>query len=613
MTRSTLARLFDCVTIPALRRRTVSLWPDREAFRQFDYADNRWISLTWKAFEAQVLRWRHAFYASGLKPGDRAAMLLTNSIEAVIFDQAALAAGLIPVPLHAVDTPGSSAYILHDSGARILVTSSRARWNALHAAAGETLPMLEQVVLLNELDDEVIDGVRISGVETWLARGNGTPSEALPPEPSPDDLAGLIYPSGTTGRPKGVMLTHANLVANVAQISDAVEITESDIYLSFLPFSHTFERTVAHYAALAHGASMAFARSVQHIENDLADVQPTIMCTVPRVLERLYQKQQLELAKGSEVEQHRSQWAAEAGWRRFCRDNGLPIEPSAREALDETVLPVLDEDVGRKVRGLFGGRMKAILCGGASLNQSVARYFCAMGVPLRQVYGLTETSPIVSLTRAEMNHPACVGQPVAQTQVRLGDRDELQVKGPQVMQGYWNKPAETKHAFTEDGWFHTGDQADLSDGGRVRIKGRIKEIIVTSTGEKIAPVDLEFAIQEDPLFEQVFVCGENRPFISAVLVLQPDLWKALCAEMELSADDPQTLHDRSMLRYLVKRVRAAAKDFPSYGIPRSIAVADEPFTVENGLLTPTMKLRREKILSRWKDLIDGLYSGHPAA
>ena len=210
MTRSTLARLFDCVTIPALRRRTVSLWPDREAFRQFDYADNRWISLTWKAFEAQVLRWRHAFYASGLKPGDRAAMLLTNSIEAVIFDQAALAAGLIPVPLHAVDTPGSSAYILHDSGARILVTSSRARWNALHAAAGETLPMLEQVVLLNELDDEVIDGVRISGVETWLARGNGTPSEALPPEPSPDDLAGLIYTSGTTGRPKGVMLTHAN-------------------------------------------------------------------------------------------------------------------------------------------------------------------------------------------------------------------------------------------------------------------------------------------------------------------------------------------------------------------------------------------------------------------
>ena len=330
MTRSTLARLFDCVTIPALRRRTVSLWPDREAFRQFDYADNRWISLTWKAFEAQVLRWRHAFYASGLKPGDRAAMLLTNSIEAVIFDQAALAAGLIPVPLHAVDTPGSSAYILHDSGARILVTSSRARWNALHAAAGETLPMLEQVVLLNELDDEVIDGVRISGVETWLARGNGTPSEALPPEPSPDDLAGLIYTSGTTGRPKGVMLTHANLVANVAQISDAVDITESDIYLSFLPFSHTFERTVAHYAALAHGASMAFARSVQHIENDLADVQPTIMCTVPRVLERLYQKQQLELAKGSEVEQHRSQWAAEAGWRRFCRDNGLPEKRSTK-------------------------------------------------------------------------------------------------------------------------------------------------------------------------------------------------------------------------------------------------------------------------------------------
>ena len=610
MTRSTLARLFDCVTIPALRRRTVSLWPDREAFRQFDYADNRWISLTWKAFEAQVLRWRHAFYASGLKPGDRAAMLLTNSIEAVIFDQAALAAGLIPVPLHAVDTPGSSAYILHDSGARILVTSSRARWNALHAAAGETLPMLEQVVLLNELDDEVIDGVRISGVETWLARGNGTPSEALPPEPSPDDLAGLIYTSGTTGRPKGVMLTHANLVANVAQISDAVEITESDIYLSFLPFSHTFERTVAHYAALAHGASMAFARSVQHIENDLADVQPTIMCTVPRVLERLYQKQQLELAKGSEVEQHRSQWAAEAGWRRFCRDNGLPIEPSAREALDETVLPVLDEDVGRKVRGLFGGRMKAILCGGASLNQSVARYFCAMGVPLRQVYGLTETSPIVSLTRAEMNHPACVGQPVAQTQVRLGDRDELQVKGPQVMQGYWNKPAETKHAFTEDGWFHTGDQADLSDGGRVRIKGRIKEIIVTSTGEKIPPADLESAIETDPLFAQAYIVGENKPYLGLLAVVEPNEWASLAASLNLDPNAPESLASPAVRTTALKRAKTAAADFPNYALPRAVILTTEPWTIENGLITPTLKLKRGPLSKHFAAEIKKLYAVH---
>ena len=607
MTRSTLARLFDCVTIPALRRRTVSLWPDREAFRQFDYADNRWISLTWKAFEAQVLRWRHAFYASGLKPGDRAAMLLTNSIEAVIFDQAALAAGLIPVPLHAVDTPGSSAYILHDSGARILVTSSRARWNALHAAAGETLPMLEQVVLLNELDDEVIDGVRISGVETWLARGNGTPSEALPPEPSPDDLAGLIYTSGTTGRPKGVMLTHANLVANVAQISDAVDITESDIYLSFLPFSHTFERTVAHYAALAHGASMAFARSVQHIENDLADVQPTIMCTVPRVLERLYQKQQLELAKGSEVEQHRSQWAAEAGWRRFCRDNGLPVEPSAREALDETVLPVLDEDVGRKVRGLFGGRMKAILCGGASLNQSVARYFCAMGVPLRQVYGLTETSPIVSLTRAEMNHPACVGQPVAQTQVRLGDRDELQVKGPQVMQGYWNKPAETKHAFTEDGWFHTGDAGYIKDG-HLFLTERIKDLFKTSNGKYIAPQAIEAKLVVDRYIDQISIIADERKFVSALIIPEYKLVKEYAEKKGIKyASMEELLQDQQIIDLFKERIDTLQQQFAHYEQIKRFTLLPHPFSMERGELTNTLKIKRNVLNKNYAAEIEKMY------
>ena len=600
------------VTIPQYLARTVREMPEREAFRQFDYAENRWISVTWREFCQSVMRWRRAFHAAGLRPGDRAAMLLTNSIDAVTFDQAALAANLVPVPLHAIDTPGSSSYILRDSGSRILVTTSRARWNAIHAVSGK-LPDLMEVVLINDLGDEEEDGVRVTGLETWLARGNGIADEALPDGPQAESLAGFIYTSGTTGRPKGVMLTHANLVANVKQISARVEVTPDDVYLSFLPFSHTFERTVAHYVALAHGASMAFARSVAHIEADLAEVRPTLMCTVPRVLERIYQKLQLELSKASEHDQYIAAWAAEAGWRRFCRENGLPVEPSERAQLDETVLPTLDEDVGVKVRAVFGGRMKAIFAGGASLSATVARYFCAMGLPIRQVYGLTETSPIISFTSDRMNHPDCVGWPVDDTEVRLGEHDELQVRGPQVMQGYWKRPADTARAFTEDGWFRTGDQADLSDGGRVRIRGRLKEIIVTSTGEKIAPVDLEFAIQNDPLFEQVFVYGENRPFISALLVVQPELWQSLCREMELDPEDPASLTDRSMTRLLLKRVRAAAKDFPSYGIPRSIAVVREPFTIENGLLTPTMKPRRKEIFARWGHLIEAIYAGHPAA
>ena len=282
--------LFGIDTVPAMLERTVAACPDREAFRQFDYQENAWISTTWRAFHQAVMRWRRAFCAMGLKPGDRVAMLLTNSVDAVTFDQAALANGLIPVPLHAIDTPWSSAYILKDSESRCLVTTSIARWNAIHSAEPD-LPDLVEVVFTNEVvKDEHPSRIRLTGVEDWLARGNNLPESELPPLPKPEDLAGFIYTSGTTGRPKGVMITHSNIVSNVKQILLATTITEEDVYLSFLPFSHTFERTVAHYVSVATGAAMAFARSVQHIENDLADVHPTVMCSVPRVFERIYQK-----------------------------------------------------------------------------------------------------------------------------------------------------------------------------------------------------------------------------------------------------------------------------------------------------------------------------------
>lgn len=599
-------------TVPEMLEHAVKTWPKREAYRQFDYQENSWISTTWEAFHQGVMRWRRAFSAMGLKRGDRVAMLLTNCLDAVTFDEAALANALVPVPLHAIDTPWSSAYILKDSNSRCLVTTSRARWNAIRSAEPD-LPDLKEVIFTNEIVSELDGAVRLSGLEDWLARGNSVLDEALPAGPTEDDLAGFIYTSGTTGRPKGVMLTHRNIVSNVQQISLAAPICTEDVYLSFLPFSHTFERTVAHYCAVAHGAAMAFARSVQHIEQDLAEVKPTLMCTVPRVFERLYQKIQLNLAESSERAQYLTAWALEAGWRRFCRENHLPIEHSERESLDETVLPMLDEEVSAKIRAIFGGRLRMVFSGGAALNYTVAKFFCAMGVSMRQVYGLTETSPIVSFTTASDNHPSCVGFPVANTEVRLGERDELQVRGPQVMKGYWNKPRETAAAFTPDGWFRTGDQADLDDGGRVRIKGRLKEIIVTSTGEKISPVDLEFAIQEDHLFAQVLVVGENRPFITAVVVVEPTRWEKLCEEMQLDPEDPATLTARPMTRLLVKRIRAAAKAFPSYGIPRSVAIVREPFTVEDGLLTPTMKLKRPQISQRYKAQIDAMYAGHKNA
>ena len=615
---TTTARSFvdDFRTIPDMLRHSVATWPEREAFRQYDYNEKRWISLTWKAYNEAVLRWRRAFTAMGLKKGDRVAMLLTNCIDAVTFDAAALGCALVPVPLHAIDTAGSSAYILRDSNAQFLVTTSRARWNAIaEASSEEGLPDMRCVVFTNEdMDAGTVStlagrDIELLGVDAWLARGEAIADEALLPEPEADDLAGFIYTSGTTGRPKGVMISHRNIVSNVQQINQCFEFNEEDVFLSFLPFSHTFERTVAHYNSLAHGSAMAFARNAALIENDLRDVKPTLMCSVPRIYEKIHQRFLHDLAMGTEEKRHQTAWALEAGWRRFAEANHLPIETSPRAQLDETVWPRLDSEIGAEVRAAFGGRLRATFAGGASLNYAVARFFCALGINILQVYGLTETSPIVSFTRMKNNHPDCVGHPVPGCEVKLGTNDELLVRGPQVMLGYWNRPHDTEAAF-EDGWFRTGDQADLSDGGRVRIKGRIKEILVTSTGEKIAPVDVEFAIQEDRLFEQVIVLGDNLPFVTAMVVLNDYLWREFCVELNLDPDDDATLTSRDVQRQILRRVRQACKAFPQYGVPRAIALTREPWTVENGMLTPTMKLRRPQILTAHAKNIEQLYAGH---
>ena len=556
----------DFRTIPDMLRHTVAAWPEREAFRQYDYAERRWYSITWRTFHEQVMRWRRAFTHMGLVKGERVAMLLTNCIDAVTFDEAALCGGLVPTPLHAIDTAGSSAYILRDSNARFLVTTSRARWNAIAEAAGEEgLPDMQLVVFTNE---QVEPGsvthlggrdIVLSSLKGWLATGEGVSDDELPPEPCADDLAGFIYTSGTTGRPKGVMITHRNIVSNVQQINKCYDFNEEDVFLSFLPFSHTFERTVAHYNSLANGGAMAFARNAAQIENDLREVRPTLMCSVPRIYEKIHQRLLHELAESSEEKRHQTAWALETGWRRFAEANHLPIELSPRAPLDETVWPQLDVEIASEVREIFGGRLRATFAGGASLNYAVARFFCALGINILQLYGLTETSPIVSFTRMKDNHPDCVGHPVPDCEVKLGANDELLVRGPQVMKGYWNRPLDTAAAF-EDGWFRTGDQADLSDGGRVRIKGRIKEIIVTSTGEKIPP------------------------------------------------EDPATLQSRNVQRQCLRRVRHACRAFPQYGVPRAVAITREPWTVDNGLLTPTMKLRRPQIMTAHAKLIERLYA-----
>ena len=600
-------------TLPEVLTHHLGRHDDLPALTQYVSAEKSWKTLTYRELYEKVKRWRRSFVKLNLEAGSRVAMLLPNCIDAICFDQAALACGLVPVPLHAVDTPGSSAFILNDSEARVLVTAKYLKWKGIRQA--DTLPNLKAVIITDDEvpeDDQVNNqGVNVCALADWLDAAENVPIPDIKIDPA--GLAALVYTSGTTGRPKGVMLTHENILENAKGVMGNIRPNPDDTWFSFLPLSHTFERTTSYYLAMGMGNQIYFNRNILQIIDDLHYVKPTIMMSVPRIYERVYAKLTEKLAKKGALTRYVFNWAVEVGWRRFCKENGLTVEHSWREFLDGLVGDWLDEKVGSTLRDVFGGvKPHAFISGGAALNQNVARTFIGLGITIYQGYGMTETSPILTVNKEHHNDPSTVGAPLPNIELRLGDNDELQVKGPCVMKGYWKRPDATAEIFTEDGWLRTGDQADILPSGQVRIKGRIKEIIVTSTGEKIPPADLEMAIENDPLFSQVMAVGEDLPYISVIAVLDPDQWKALARELNLDPDDPKSLEAKALQQTLVRRVKKLTRGFPQYGVPRAVIPTLMAWTIDNGMLTPTLKIKRRVIKARYQDEITKLYETHAA-
>lgn len=582
---------------------------DAECLTQYNNTTQTWETINYGEFDRLITRWQRAFMKSGLEHGSRVAMLLPNGVNALCFDQAALRCAYVPVPLHAVDTPGSSAFILNDSQARILVTAKYLKWKKIRDT--ETLPNLKTVIIT---DDEVpaTDNdngqIQVITLNDWLDQAEGF--DFIAPELDEDDLAALVYTSGTTGRPKGVMLTHKNIVTCFKGVVKLLTPGHDERWFSFLPMSHTFERTTTYYFALACGNAIFFNRNILHIADDMKRAKATIMMSVPRIYETIYGRIQDGLSKKGPVVQYLFNWAVEVGWRRFCKKNQLPVEHTWREFLDPLVANFLDKKVAVNVRGIFGNpNAHAYISGGAAINKQVLRCFLGLGLPLYQGYGMTETSPVVCVNgEYGINNPFSVGEAFDCCEIRLGENNELQIRGDTVMKGYWNREDATREVFTQDGWLRTGDQVEILPTGHIVIKGRIKEIIVTSTGEKIPPADLEMAMETDPLLLQTMTVGEGMPFISAVVVLHKEHWKELAESLQLDPNDPNSLQNKRAIQYVLKRVKSATKDFPQYGVPRSVILTLEPWSIDNGMLTPTLKLKRRVIKAKYQDQIAALYA-----
>ncbi|MCA1978040.1 MAG: long-chain fatty acid--CoA ligase [Thiobacillus sp.] len=588
-------------TLHGLFRARVAASPSASAYRQYDEASASWVSFSWAQVAAEVERWRRALAREGLAPGDRVALMLKNRVEWVIFDQAALSLGLVTVPLYLDDRPDNAAYILDHADAKLLLIEGRFQHGKLAEIAGSAT-RLQRIVSLEAAEAPLAGrDARFVVAADWLAAAADTPV----PDRQLDagQLASIVYTSGTTGRPKGVMLSHANFLWNAYYASQCAEFDPHEVFLSFLPLSHTLERTGGYYMPLLLGAEVAYARSIAQLAQDLQTIRPTVLISVPRIYERVYGRIQDGLAKKKPIARTLFDLAVRVGWRRFERAQGV-----AGWHPELLLWPLLKKLVADPVTARLGGRLKLAISGGAALSPEIARVFIGLGVPVIQGYGLTETSPVVCVNRPESNVPSSIGLPLPGVEVKIGENDELLTRSKCVMQGYWKNEEATRAMIDADGWLHTGDKASLDARGHYHIVGRIKDIIVLNNGEKVPPADMESAILLDPLFEQVMVVGEGKPYLAALTVLNEEHWQAFAASLNVDPAQPSALRNPKVVKALTRRVADHLKHFPGYAQIRRLHPELQPWTVDNGLLTPTMKVKRNQVLDRYRAAVEAMYS-----
>jgi long-chain acyl-CoA synthetase len=587
-------------TLGGLFRERARRTPYNCAYRRYDRQGRCCECITWEETVSMAARWQKAFRREGLQPGDRVAVMLKNCLEWVLFDQAAIGLGLVTVPLYVNDRPDNFAMIIEEAGARLLLIEGVDQWERISEASGQ-LDSLQRIVSLAQACDEECDQ-RLVLLGDWLP--DSAPEfdgGSWPPE----TLATIVYTSGTTGRPKGVMLSHANILTNAYAGISRIPVFTDDLFLSFLPLSHTLERTAGYYSQIMAGACAAHVRSLDQLPDDLATIRPTIIISVPRIFERVHRKISSILAAGPIWKRQLFDLTIDIGWRRFlCKQNRGGWSPLF------LLWPLLEKLVARRVLAALGGRLRLTISGGAPLSPEIARFFIALGLNLLQGYGLTETSPSVSVNSEDDNRPETVGKPLDGVEVMLATDGELLVRGPNVMCGYWHNPDATAAAIDREEWLHTGDLAAIAESGHITIIGRLKEIIVLANGEKVAPADLEMALGADRLFEQAMVVGEGRPYLTALLVLNDVEWRRLAARLGVDAADDSVLDSKDVEQALLERAARKLSRFPGYALIRRVHAVRTPWSVQEGLITATLKLRRKQLLEKYAREIEGMYAGH---
>ncbi|MGQ9707347.1 MAG: AMP-dependent synthetase/ligase [bacterium] len=543
----------------------------------------------------------------GLKPGMRLGIYSYNRPEWVIADLAAIKLGAVVVPIYHTLPLATVKYIINDAEVNYLFVESPELLNPLIPHLAE-LKSLKFIITFFEPRVKTDAGKKLVSFASLRASGvragQRDPQLFKPYPAQPDELLTICYTSGTTGEPKGAMLSHRNILSNVYAAIERFNISEKDLLVSFLPLCHMFERTCGYYTMLLAGAAIAYAESLQTIREDVAQVRPTLLIVVPRVLEKVYNAVQEKVLTGPAL-QRKLMIATIKTLNRYAS-----LESGKRKipfylALKKKVLDFL---VVRKLRRLGGGRIRIIVSGGAPLERKLARIIRNFGFNLIEGYGLTETAPVVCAAVPGDERIGTVGKPFPGVEVKIGPNDEILVRGPNVMRGYYKKPEETAMVIDREGWFHTGDQGRFDSQGNLIISGRIKEIIINAYGKNIPPVPIEHALLGSRFIEQVIVIGDRRPYLVGLIVPARLTLEDYAKENKIPYHRFEELLNHPQIISLFRQeIDRCLAPFAPYEQLRNFQLIPEPFTVENGLLTPTLKVKRKEVDRVYQELINSMY------
>lgn len=563
--------------------------------------DGAWRSISAKEMLERARNLAAGLHSLGIRKGERVAILSESRLEWVLADQGCIHLGAVAVPIYPTLTSPQVGYILSDCAARAVFISNEEKLQQVETALAGC-PAIQQVVLFDSRDPNTLT------LRELEAKGRAAQSDdpqllsKIAATITPEDLATIIYTSGTTGEPKGVMLTHANMVSNLIDSSNHLEFGEADIALSVLPLSHIFERQAMNMY-LHHGMSVYFG-SLENLGENLKEVRPTVFVGVPRIYEKIIARMQDRAAAKGKLNARIVTWAVETGkrWAQLTAAHAaVPLWLSAKHRLADLI-------VFEKLRKAMGGRIRILVSGGAALSSDVALTFIGARLPIVQGYGLTETSPVIAAGQLHDNRVGTAGKPIRHVEVRIASDGEIETRGPHVMLGYWNKPEQTREVFTEDGWFKTGDVGHLDQDGFLIITDRKKELLKTSGGKYIAPQPIEQLIKTSRFVSQVVVIGDGRNFPAALIV--PD-WRQLEGYAQYKGYD---LHSRAefcvdprIIDLFERQIAARTRDLAQFEKIKRIALLEKEFTLAGGELTPTLKVKRRVINDTYRDVIDKIY------